>query len=171
MLEKVAEKHKEWVRMAISLGCPLSTSEDVVQECYLRLHKYRETAESKVISPEGEVNSWYMFGVVRNTLRTYMKTESFYIPFEDFYYEKAQEDVSEDYERKYQELMDNIRLEVDSWGAYNSKLFNLYFKTDLSMRKISDGTDIGLTHIFSSLTRFREKIQQKFGEDFNNLKQ
>ena len=66
--------------------------------------------------------------------------------------------------------MDDIQTEVDSWGAYNSKLFNLYFKTDLSMRKIAGGTGIGLTHIFSSITKYRANIKERFTDDFYNLK-
>ncbi len=171
MLKIIGEMHSDWVRMAVNLGSHPSLAEDVIQECYLRLHKYKETVEPKIILEDGSVNIFYMFGVIRNTLRTSKSKEANYLPFAEFFYEEAQEEVDEAYEIKYQKLMDEIQKEVDSWGAYNSKLFNLYFKTDLSMRKIAKGSDISLTHIFTSLSKFKETIKEKFENDFNNLKE
>lgn len=170
MLEAVSKRHEEWVRMAISTGSPSHLAEDIVQEVYLRLHKYRKTAEPKLIAEDGSVNAFYMFGAIRNTVRTELKQEGRYVAFPEFFYEESPEDADTEFEERYQVLMDEIKEEVDSWGAYNSKLFNLYFKTDLSMRKIASGTGIGLTHIFSSLTKYRQNIKEKFAEDFNNLK-
>jgi DNA-directed RNA polymerase specialized sigma24 family protein len=170
MLEVVGKRHKEWVRMAISVGSPPSIAEDIVQEVYLRLHKYRKTAEPKLIAEDGSVNMFYMFGAIRNTVRTELGKENKYVAFPDFYWEEAPEGADEEFENRYQVLMNNIKEEVDSWGAYNSKLFSLYFKTDLSMRKIANGTGIGLTHIYTSISKYRETIKDKFTEDFDNLK-
>ena len=38
------------------------------------------------------------------------------------------------------------------------------------MRKISAGTGIGLTHIFTSIDRYRNSIRDKFTVDYNDLK-
>ena len=169
MFEAVGKRHDEWVRMAISIGSPSSIAEDIIQEVYLRLHKYRKTAEPKLIAKDGSVNMFYMFGAIRNTVRTELGKESKYIGFPEFYFEESKGEADLDFEERYQALMNEIKEEVDSWGAYNSKLFNLYFKTDLSMRKIASGTGIGLTHIYTSITKYRESIRDKFTKDFNNL--
>tara|TARA_R110000744_G_scaffold30798_2_gene72689 strand:- start:880 stop:1428 length:549 start_codon:yes stop_codon:yes gene_type:complete len=178
MLEAVSLKHSVWISMAISLGCPPYLAGDIVQEVYLRLHKYKETAESKVVKEDGSVNTFYMFGAIRNTLSSFMKKENLYISMPSWMYKDqefeefeivAPEEADLEFEDRYQELMDGINKEVDSWGPYNSKLFNLYFKTDLSMRKIAGGTGIGLTHIFGSITKYRSQIKEKFSEDFDNL--
>ena len=170
MLEILSARHEEWVRMAIAAGSPSTFAHDIVQEVYLRLHKYEVTARPKLIDSNGDVNMFYMWGVVRNTTRTELGKENKYLAYADFYTEEAEEDTDIEFEERYQELMDNIQTEVDSWGAYNSKLFNLYFKTDLSMRKIAGGTGIGLTHIFSSISKYRNNIKEKFTDDFYNLK-
>lgn len=181
MLEALSLKHKTWVGMAISLGCPSYLADDIVQDVYLRLHKYRKTAEPKIIKENGEINSFYMFGAIRNTFITIIKKENKYTSHNSLKRDEndknivretelqADEEVDLEFEERYQELMNGINKEVDSWGPYNSKLFNLYFKTDLSMRKIAGGTGIGLTHIFGSITKYRSEIQEKFIEDFNNL--
>lgn len=181
MLEALGLKHKTWVGMAISLGCPPYLADDIVQDVYLRLHKYRETAESKIIKENGEINSFYMFGAIRNTFITTIKKENKYTSRSTLIRDNNNKDIIEEnelvaddgvdleFEERYQDLMTDINKEVDSWGPYNSKLFNLYFKTDLSMRKIAGGTGIGLTHIFGSITKYRSAIQEKFSEDFSNL--
>lgn len=170
MLEILGKRNDEWIRMAIAAGSPPSFAEDIIQEVYLRLHKYKDTAEHKLIDSEGEVNMFYMRGVIRNTTRTELGKENKYIAFKEFYHEESEDEADSEFEKRYQSLMDNIQEEVDSWGAYNSKLFNLYFKTDLSMRKISAGTGIGLTHIFTSIDRYRNSIRDKFTVDYNDLK-
>ena len=151
-------------------GCKPYLAGDIVQEVYLRLHKYKETAESKIVKEDGSVNTFYMFGAIRNTLSSFMKKENLYISMPSWMYKDQDfEEADLEFEDRYQELMEGINKEVDSWGPYNSKLFNLYFKTDLSMRKIAGGTGIGLTHIFGSITKYRSQIKEKFSEDFDNL--
>ena len=43
MVEKtmvlIAEKHKTWVEIVTSFGCPKETSEDIIQEMYLKINK------------------------------------------------------------------------------------------------------------------------------------
>ena len=169
MLEILAKRHEEWVRMATSAGAPPHLAEDIVQDVYLRLHKYIKTAEPKLIKPDGTVNVFYMWGAVRNTVRTELSKEKIYVGFEEFFTEHAPIGADIEFEERYQDLMNGIKDEVNGWGPYNSKLFNLYFKTDLSMRKIAGGTGIGLTHIYTSISKYREEIKEKFSEDFNNL--
>ena len=40
LLELLATKHKDWVKMVKSFGCPEAIAEDFVQEMYLRLDRY-----------------------------------------------------------------------------------------------------------------------------------
>ena len=89
MLELLALRHKEWVDMARAVGCPEPYAEDVVQEVYLRLYHYRENIYDKLILPDDEVNTFYMFVSIRNMVRTMMKNEGVYINYDEFYYEEA----------------------------------------------------------------------------------
>tara|TARA_R110000764_G_scaffold210639_1_gene296615 strand:- start:154 stop:684 length:531 start_codon:yes stop_codon:yes gene_type:complete len=169
MLEIVAKQHEQWVRMAISAGSPRHLAEDVVQEVYLRLHKYKKAAEPKLIKEDGTVNVFYMWGAVRNTVRTELGKENVYVSLHEFFTESEPLMPDFEFEERYSDLMKDITTEVNGWGRYNSKLFNLYFKTDLSMRKIAGGTGIGLTHIFTSINKYKGEIREKFSEDFHNL--
>lgn len=168
MLEIIAKRHSEWVALAKSLGCPQHLADDVIQEVYLRLHKYSDTIGNKIINPDNEVNTFYMFVTVRNTLRTILKAESQFVPVEEFIFEEAESEPNIEKEEAFTRLMTKIQNESNSWGTYHSKLFNLYFMTDHSMRNISDGTSIGLTHIYNNLKSYRQAIVKAIGEDYED---
>ena len=169
LLETLAKKHDEWIRMAIASGSSPEFAKDIVQVVYLRIHKYQDKVIHKILDSKGQINMFYMWGAIRNTTRTEMGKENKYLTYGEFYSEESEDPVDLEFEANYQKLMNGIQKEVDSWGAYNSKLFNLYFKTDFSMRKIAKGTGIGLTHIFSSVNKYKKEIKDKFGDEFNEL--
>jgi DNA-directed RNA polymerase specialized sigma24 family protein len=166
MLSKVVEKHDEWVNLANKLGSPSHLAEDVVQEMYIRLNTY--ATEDKVLNADGTVNNFYVFVALRNTLRLLVKEEAKTTPVEEFLYNAVDGEVDMQKEQAFSRLMHKIQEEADTWGAYHSKLFNLYFKTDNSMRQISKGTNIGLTHIYNNLKSYRDIIVEKFAEDYED---
>jgi len=170
MLELLALRHKEWVDMARAVGCPEPYAEDVVQEVYLRLYHYRENIYDKLILPDDEVNTFYMFVSIRNMVRTMMKNEGVYINYEEFYYEEADGSADMQMEEAFSKLIVRMRNEANSWGRYHSKLFNVYYMTDFSMRDIADGTGISLTHIYNNLKTYKKIIIDKYKEDYEDFK-
>jgi DNA-directed RNA polymerase specialized sigma24 family protein len=170
MLELLALRHKEWVDMARVVGCPEPYAEDVVQEVYIRLYNYRENIYNKLILPDDEVNTFYMFVSIRNMVRTMMKNEGVYINYEEFYYEEADGLADMQMEEAFSKLIVKMRNEANSWGRYHSKLFNVYYMTDFSMRDIADGTGISLTHIYNNLKTYKKIIIDKYKEDYEDFK-
>jgi len=170
MLELLALRHREWVDMARAVGCPEPYAEDVVQEVYLRLYHYRENIYDKLILPDDEVNTFYMFVSIRNMVRTMMKNEGVYINYEEFYYEEADGSADLHMEEAFSKLIVRMRNEANSWGRYHSKLFNVYYMTDFSMRDIADGTGISLTHIYNNLKTYKKIIIDKYKEDYEDFK-
>ena len=170
MLELLAVRHREWVDMARAVGCPEPYAEDVVQDVYLRLFKYKDNIYDKLILPDDEVNTFYMFVSIRNMVRTMMKNEGVYINYEEFYYEEADGLADMQMEEAFNKLIVKMRNEANSWGRYHSKLFNVYYMTDFSMRDIADGTGISLTHIYNNLKTYKKIIIDKYKEDYEDFK-
>ena len=170
MLELLALRHKEWVDMARAVGCPEPYAEDVVQEVYIRLYNYRENIYNKLILPDDDLNTFYMFVSIRNMVRTMMKNEGVYINYEEFYYEEADGLADMQMEEAFSKLIVKMRNEANSWGRYHSKLFNVYYMTDFSMRDIADGTGISLTHIYNNLKTYKKIIIDKYKEDYEDFK-
>lgn len=170
MLDLLAQRHKEWVDMAIAVGCPKPYAEDVVQEVYIRLHKYSDNIKDKLILKSGDVNTFYMFVTIRNMVRTMLKEEGTYVNYEEFYYEASDDEPDMEMERAFNKLINEIKEEANTWGRYHSKLFNVYYMTDFSMRDIADGTGIGLTHIYNNLKIYKNIIRENYSEDYEDLK-
>ena len=63
------------------------------------------------------------------------------------------------------QLIDN---EVESWEWYNKKLFKLYRDSNLSIRGIAQETNISWVSIFNSLKNAKNKIKNKFQEDWDD---
>ena len=170
MLDLLAQRHTEWVDMAIAVGCPKPYAEDVVQEVYIKLDKYQDNIQHKLVLKDNTINTFYMFVTIRNMVRTMLKEEGTYVNYEEFYYEEASDEADMEMERAFNNLINKIKDEASTWGRYHSKLFNVYYMTDFSMRDIADGTGIGLTHIYNNLKIYKNIIKENYSEDYEDLK-
>ena len=170
MLDLLAQRHTEWVDMAIAVGCPKPYAEDVVQEVYIKLDKYQDSIQHKLVLKDNTINTFYMFVTIRNMVRTMLKEEGTYVNYEEFYYEEASDEADMEMERAFNNLINKIKYEASTWGRYHSKLFNVYYMTDFSMRDIADGTGIGLTHIYNNLKIYKNIIKENYSEDYEDLK-
>ena len=169
MLDLLAQRHTEWVDMAIAVGCPKPYAEDVVQEVYIKLDKYQDSIQHKLVLKDNTINTFYMFVTIRNMVRTMLKEEGTYVNYEEFYYEEASDEADMEMERAFNNLINKIKDEASTWGRYHSKLFNVYYMTDFSMRDIADGTGIGLTHIYNNLKIYKNIIRENYSEDYDPL--
>jgi hypothetical protein len=71
-----------------------------------------------------------------------------------------------------QEAYNNICMLIDAeikqWHWYDEKLFKLYRDTDMSMRDIAKETNISLISIFNSIKNYKEILNTKFGNDYQD---
>ena len=66
-LEKIAEKHDDWVRIVLSFGCKESIAEDIVQEMYIRIHTYitKGVDISFRVKDKDDINHIYIYRTLR----------------------------------------------------------------------------------------------------------
>ena len=178
MLEILSKNHSIWVAMGLSMGIPEDIVEDFVHETYLRLNRYIDDPE-KIMYNETEVNKFYVYITIKNLWSDYCKAKSKYVIYRidnydtDYVFDTSDriiyEEVDYDRERAEEAIIAKINNEVDSWDHwYDKKLFKLYYNTDISMRKLAKETKISVTSIFNSCKNYKEIIQSKFGEDFED---
>ena len=166
ILEILSKKHNEWLRMAMSFGADRDTAQDLVQDMYLRMHKYVENPE-RIMYNEDEVNTYFVFVVLRNLFVTSQKSMSF-----DTLEEIDGEITEPNYESEnaYNRLIDEIWQEVDEWHWYDTKLFKLYHNTDMTIKKISEETKISERSIWNTLDNGRKRIQANRKEAYQAWK-
>jgi DNA-directed RNA polymerase specialized sigma24 family protein len=161
MLEKLFKYHKLWVEMAKLFDN--NNAEDIVQDAYIKLAMYA-TEEKCFIN--GKPNKNYLFIVIRNTYLSLYKGKFVVVDFID---SETEEDFSETIELDWYRFRTLCEAEVNSWDAYDKKLFTLYRDSDMSMRKLAKETGISFVSIFHSLKAHKKKLRELFQEDYNNL--
>jgi DNA-directed RNA polymerase specialized sigma24 family protein len=74
VLEDLGRKHELWLAMALNMGVPPSLAEDLIQEMYLRLHRYVKDESKVYYKDTGTINRFYIWTTIRNmwmSARTY----------------------------------------------------------------------------------------------------
>jgi len=173
LIDILAQKDAEWVKMAMSFGIDEDSARDLVHDMYIRLETYVDDPE-RVMYNEDEVNTFYVYVTLRNLyLSGVTKKKYFYFPDNDLKHKLSisAEEVNYEREEAFGEIIDRIRNEVNSWYWYDRKLWEIHFDEQRSMRSISNDTRISLSSIFNTLKRCKNTIRDMFKEDvedFNN---
>lgn len=150
----------------MSFGTDRDTAQDLVQDMYLRMYKYVENPE-RIMYNEDEVNTYFVFVVLRNLFISSQKSMSF-DQLEDI--DGEIEEPNYDYENAYNRLLDELWDEVESWHWYDTKLFKLYHNTDMTIKKISEETKISERSIWNTLDNGRKRIQTNRKEAYEAWK-
>ena len=164
--------------MGLSMGIPAHIVEDFVQEMYLRLNKYVKEPK-KIMYNETDINKFYVYITIKNLYNDYLKERNKHhmVRLDDIEvtYEiveptpEAQRKSEIEKQRAEERLIDLIQDEVGSWDSwYDKKLFKVYYETDISMRKLSKDTNISVTSIFNSCKNYKQILNTKFVEDFQD---
>jgi predicted DNA-binding protein YlxM (UPF0122 family) len=164
LLTKVSSQHKEWVKIVTTFGTDYP--EDVVQEMYLRVHKYGQ--KEKVLNESGEVNLFYIWTLLRNCWHDSNKSKKIeFISIECLHTLASENDHVEKHEA-FDRIEYLIEEETKTWHHYDKMLFDIYRNKTLSMRDIAKETNISLTSIFNTLKNCKERIKENVGEDFQD---
>jgi len=180
VLEDLGKMHNIWVAMSLNLGVPPHMVEDLVQEMYIRIHKYI-TDQEKIYYQDKGINRFYIWTVLRNMWKSVqtLKSKNPIVSFSEYYGDmEIDDDQSESpndftfqQKKAYNKLLDKINKTVEDWDYwYDKKLFELYFNSDMSMRDISHKTKISLTSIFNSCKNYKSKIIEEHFEDYLDYK-
>ncbi len=140
MLDFVSKNHKEWLRIAMSFLGNKEDAEDLVQDFYLRLHKYN-VKRDKILYKD-EINKYFIYINLRNLALDAIRKRKEYIPLDEL-------DVSNEvYEIDYRdELLERIDEYVSQLRSYDRDLFTLKMYSGLSLRDIAFGSDKELRHL------------------------
>ena len=152
--------------MAMSFGADRDSAKDLVQDMYLRMYKYVENPE-RIMYNEDEVNTYFVFVVLRNLFISSQKSMSFEMLEE---IDGEMEEPNYDSENAYNRLLDELWDEVESWHWYDTKLFKLYHNTDMTIKKISEETKISERSIWNTLDNGRKRIQTNRKEAYEAWK-
>ena len=65
ILDILAKKHNEWIKMAKSFKLNNNDANELVQEMYLRMYDYTKDV-NRIMYNEKEINTFYIYITLRN---------------------------------------------------------------------------------------------------------
>ena len=188
VIDLLAQKNDDWIRMAKSFKITDDQANEIVQEMYLRINDYVKDAK-KIMYDDKQVNTFYVYITLRNIYYSNFYNTGKNIKTRKVIYfseiidkddssklakymiedpEEAQNII--DKKIKLDNLIDKIEEEIDTWYWYDKKMTKLYMDTKMSMRDISKETKISLSSIFNTLTNAKEKIREISEKEYREYK-
>jgi len=168
LIDKLAVKDHDWFVMAKSFGVSDDMARDLVQDMYLRIHKYVDNPE-RIFEDDGKVNTYYIYVTMRNLYCTrYVKQKTFVELSDNIAVEYDSTDFAK--ENALLDITTRINNRVKEWYWYDKKLWDIHFHQQLSMRDIAKATKISLSSIFNTLKNCKTKIREEFSEDIEDYK-
>jgi RNA polymerase sigma factor (sigma-70 family) len=166
VLDLLAGHHKEWIKMVHKFGAG-SYAEDIVQEMYIRLNKYVENPER--IMYKNQPNKLFVWVTLRNMTRQFQNKKDLMVYTGDMVeYDIAEEEFDRVQAEGFEKLIDKVWEVMEDLHWYDQKMFEVYHKTDMSMRDIEKETGISLFSIFDTLKNSKEYVQEKINEDYED---
>lgn len=174
LIVKAAEKHKTWVKIVKSFGCPEYLAEDIVQEMYISLIAY-ERKGIDIWFNDTEVNYYYIFKMLKGLHVGYLRSEKkvIKISIEDIDLIADNIEDSLEFEKHYEENMEmyleaidliekqflvNGRKKQEFW--YIKKVFEDVAKGE-SIASLSRKSGIGYYSLYNTYNKIKETIKSK----------
>tara|TARA_R100001463_G_scaffold7593_6_gene24237 strand:- start:512 stop:991 length:480 start_codon:yes stop_codon:yes gene_type:complete len=157
MIEKkmilIAAKHKNWVEIVISFGCPKEISEDIVQEMYIKIHKKLKNGLN--IMYNDEINYYYIFKTLRSLFYDLKRKEKniTIINIEDVNIDMLDNDV--DYIKTYKKITD----ELDKMFWYDRKVFEI-INSGESIAEFSRKSYIQYYSLYNTYNKVKDKLKK-----------
>lgn len=149
----IAEKHKNWIEIVISFGCQKETSEDIVQEMYIKIHKKLKNGLD--IMYNDEINYYYIFKTLRSLFYDLKRKEKniTIINIEDVNIDMS--DVDIDYVKAYKKITN----ELDKMFWYDKKVFEIINGGE-SIAEFSRKSYIQYYSLYNTYNKVKDKLKK-----------
>tara|TARA_R110000803_G_scaffold104296_2_gene172482 strand:+ start:1077 stop:1553 length:477 start_codon:yes stop_codon:yes gene_type:complete len=149
---KVAAKHKEWIDIVLSFGCDQETSEDIVQEMYIKIQLKLEKGLD-IMYDEKEINYYYIFKTLK-TLFYDLKRKGKNIKIVSL--DEIQLTTSD---VNYKEPYDKIQEELSKMFWYDRKVFEI-INSGESIAEFSRKSLIHYYSLYNTYNKVKSKLKK-----------
>jgi len=167
MLELVCKYHLEWVSVVKRLGAG-DYAEDIVQEMYLKLHKYSSYDKCIV---DGKVNKYYIFLTLKSILFSYFseRKKILKVNIDDF--EIKDEESNLQTEIDYNDFCLKVDEELKNVHWFHKQVFDIYNGVDkTSFRKLEKETNISYISLYNSVKICKDIIKKNLKDDYEKIR-
>ena len=162
-LEKIASKHKDWLRIVKSFGCEGDKCEDIVQEMYIKVHTLINGGLD--ISYDQDINHFYIYRILRSLFIDLCRKEKKVTKVNIEYLEKF---VDEEEIKEYKDIegkMKQLDTLLDKVYWYDAKVFRLLTEEKMSIAELSKKTGISYYSLYNTYKNVKSLIKTEIQWD------
>lgn len=152
LIERLALKNQDWINVVRSFGADKETSEDVVQEMYIKLNDWELKGNRSILYNQNEVNYYFVFKVLRTLFVDHKRKCKKYVNVEN---ERIFE-TSNDDEQELIYIAEEIKDKIEGLHWYDKRIFNIVCVQGVSMLQLSESTGIS----YHSIKRTIKKVKK-----------
>ena len=153
-LEDIFKKHKTWIEIVSSFVCNKETSEDIVQEMYIKIYK-KLLKGLDIRYNKDDFNYYYIFLTLK-TLFFDLKRKEKNINIIDI---NEIKNYSNEISVNYTEAYDLVQKELDKMYWYNKKVFEI-IEGGESIAKLSRKTGIAYHSLYNTYTKVKKNLKK-----------
>jgi RNA polymerase sigma factor (sigma-70 family) len=150
LVAQLNNKHKHWINVVNQLG-EHSLAEDFVQEAYIKLI---ENADK--IDENKNIHN-YFHTILKNMVLTFKNSKK-NIKKEE--YDDQHDSPTEEYSEEYMEPLDELKQFIETFDWYSRKLYLLWAKEGISIRKLAKEIGIPFSNVYYSIKSSKQKIKE-----------
>ena len=161
-LEKIAQKHKDWLRIVKIFGCKNEYCEDIVQTMYIKVHTLLSNGTD--ISYGDEINHFYIYRILRSLFIDLCRKESKITKVNVEYLEKF---VQEEELKEYKDIegkMKQLDSVLDKIYWYDKKVFDL-ISGGMSIAELSKNSGISYYSLYNTYKNVKNLIKENIQWD------
>lgn len=159
----LTSKHNKWISYCRSWGCNPDTSEDLVQEMYLKLLVLIQNGID--ISYKDDINDFYIYKVLRTMFLDLCRKEqrTQVVDLTDDYIKHIIEEKGKteiDDHKIFEEAFDKVNETLNEMHWYDKKVFELVQDTG-NISALARNTTIEYRSLYNTYQKVKRKIKEK----------
>jgi len=155
ILNQIAKQHSKWVNIVRSFGCNTETSEDIVQEMYIKVQKKLEEGLD-INYGDDDFNHSYVFRMLRNLFLDLKRKEN---KVQITSIDNIKEDFSVDDNTDYHKALEKIQDEMDQLFWYDKKVYEI-IDDGSSIADLARKTRIPYYSLYNTFKKVKEKLKK-----------
>lgn len=155
ILEKVYERHDEWVYLVINYGCNRDTAEDIVQDMYLRLTVYLKKTGAD-ITYKDDINIYFIGKTLKSIYIDHIRKHN-RKPTSD--YDAESYHIGQDDPYNYEDLYKKVQVMLGELYWFDRKVYEI-IESGEKVSELAHKTTIPYYTIYNTYKRVKEYLKE-----------
>jgi DNA-directed RNA polymerase specialized sigma24 family protein len=159
MLEQLAQRHNEWLKLAFNICKNKEYSKDLVQDMYIKIYNSGKQIE--------DINECYIYFIMRNQFLNEIKDEKRFVDFDVAILNEIDEEYNFIADIKEQVTIETLQKEFNKLTWYEKQMIDL--TQEFGQRGLSRETGIHIQTIHNTTKKIKLKLWQNVQKKLKEL--